>query len=249
MKEIWKDIQGYEGIYQVSNLGRVRSVDRVVIHKDGVKHLYRGRVLKPHYNTSKYLAIGLHYNGISNTYLVHRLVAQVFIPNPNNLPEVNHIDEVITNNKVDNLEWCTSEYNNNYGNHNKNTAKSIRKAKLWTTEHYIEECKKRNIDLPIEDYKGSMVKIKHKCSKGHIYEQRPYSHLQGKRCFLCYGNKKRTPEEYYNLCKEKGLDLPVEEYVNSSTEINHKCKKCGSLYKQRPSKHLQGQGCPRCNKH
>lgn len=113
MPEIWRDIKDYEGLYQISNLGRVRSLDRFI--KQALQYrLLKGRVKPCNKNPNGYLKINLCKNGNSKTFLVHRLVAQAFLPNPNNLPEVNHKDENKENNYVDNLEWCTSRYNNGY---------------------------------------------------------------------------------------------------------------------------------------
>lgn len=107
MEEIWKDIEGYEGLYQVSSMGRVRSLGHDVWHK--------GRVLKPCLDGQKhYLMVSLYKDKKHRTMQVHRLVAEAFIPNPLNLPQVNHKDEVKTNNCVDNLEWCDESYNINY---------------------------------------------------------------------------------------------------------------------------------------
>ena len=103
MEEIWKDIPGYEGLYQVSSCGQVRSI------KSG-----RIRVLSPCLRKG-YFAVDLSKNGKTRMRSVHRLVATAFVPNPNNFPEVNHKDETATNNNADNLEWCTSAYNNAYG--------------------------------------------------------------------------------------------------------------------------------------
>ena len=103
-KEIWKDIAGYEKMYQVSNLGRVRSLDRY--SWNGYKYwLQKGKILKPCQQKSGYLNVDLS-NGHSKShkYRVHRLVAQAFIPNPNNYPQVNHKDEDKSNNKVEKLE-------------------------------------------------------------------------------------------------------------------------------------------------
>lgn len=121
-KEIWKDIAGYEKMYQVSNLGRVRSLDRY--SWNGYKYwLQRGKILKPCQQKSGYLNVDLSDgHSKSHKYRVHRLVAQAFIPNPNNYPQVNHKDEDKSNNKVENLEWCTAKYNLNYGHHNKKAA-------------------------------------------------------------------------------------------------------------------------------
>ena len=107
MIELWKDIEGYEGLYQVSNLGRVYSkkTNRFLTMKKG-NHGYE--------------RVALFKDGKQKFYLKHRLVAQAFIPNPDNLPEVNHKDEDKSNNCVSNLEWCDGKYNCNYGNRNKN---------------------------------------------------------------------------------------------------------------------------------
>lgn len=113
MKELWKDIKGYEGLYQVSNLGNVRSLDRVIHCIDGTNRMYKGCIMKTTISINGYLNVSLKH---SKNYLVHRLVAQAFIPNIDNLPCVNHIDENKENNNVNNLEWCTISYNNKYGN-------------------------------------------------------------------------------------------------------------------------------------
>lgn len=117
--EFWKDIEGYEGLYQVSNLGRVRSLDRVVyqIQKGGklTPMMYKGQILKMIHKPTGYVFCSLSKDNIQETKLVHRLVAEAFIPNPNNYPCVNHKDENKLNNVVENLEWCTHRYNVNYG--------------------------------------------------------------------------------------------------------------------------------------
>lgn len=123
--------------------------------------------------------------------------------------------------------------------------------KRKTTEEYIQECKERGLDLPVEEYKGAKIKIKHKCKDGHIYYQRPDSHLRREKCSKCNSIKmnmlrRKTSEKYYQECKEKSLDLPIEDYINSSTKIKHKCSK-GHIYEQTPSDHLQKYGCPICN--
>lgn len=113
MKEIWKDIEGYEKLYQVSNWGRVKSL------KFG-----KERILKVTKDAKGYLTICLYKDGKTKNYKVHRLVALAFLPNPDNLPQVNHKDEDKTNNRVENLEWCSAEYNMNYGTRNKRCSES-----------------------------------------------------------------------------------------------------------------------------
>lgn len=122
-KQCWKDIPNYESKYQVSNTGKVRSLN------------YRGntgktKVLKQDTKDNGYKIIDLYKNGKRKDYLVHRLVALAFIPNTLNLPQVNHIDEDKTNNAVWNLEWCTPEYNLNYGTHNEKMSVTIRESQI-----------------------------------------------------------------------------------------------------------------------
>ena len=113
-KEIWKDIVGYEGLYQVSNLGKVRSLDRTYTQKarsgSVLAHTYKGCVLKPN-NVGGYLQVNLQKHKKRNDQKIHRLVAQAFIPNLENKREVNHIDGDKTNNNADNLEWVTTSEN------------------------------------------------------------------------------------------------------------------------------------------
>ena len=121
--EIWKDIPNYEGLYQVSNLGRVKSLDRKVLRKDGRINNIKGKMLK-FYNTRGYSYVDICKNSKYKKCKIHRLVAKAFIANPNNYPSVNHIDENKKNNSVSNLEWCTVAYNNNYGTCKQRTRES-----------------------------------------------------------------------------------------------------------------------------
>ena len=111
INEIWKDIKGYEGLYQASNLGHIKSIRN-------------NKILKCDYSHNGYRIVDLQ----GKTFRVHRLVAQTFLPNPDNLPQVNHKDEDKFNNNVDNLEWCSRSYNINYGNRNNKVAK---KVSIW----------------------------------------------------------------------------------------------------------------------
>lgn len=107
-----KDIEGYEGLYAITSCGRVWS--------------YRNKkFLAPRKHPKGYLQVLLSKNGIVKGFLIHRLVAEAYIPNPNNLPQINHKDEDKTHNWINNLEWCDNKYNNNYGNKNNTRRKKV----------------------------------------------------------------------------------------------------------------------------
>lgn len=120
MDEIWKPIKGYEGLYEVSNLGRVKRLPYKTVgrtigrRKEFIRHS-NGGVLKGTICKNGYWRVTLTKNAKNRYYHIHRLVATAFIPNPNNFPFINHRDQIRTNNLVDNLEWCTCKYNNSYG--------------------------------------------------------------------------------------------------------------------------------------
>lgn len=122
--ETFLSVPGYEGLYEVSNKGNVKSLRRGIILKPSILH--------------GYLRVGLHKDNKTQYYVVHRLVALVFIPNPENLPFVNHKDESRNNNCVENLEWCTAQYNNTYGTAIK------RRVEKRTGREYIEDPVKRH---------------------------------------------------------------------------------------------------------
>ena len=136
MEEIWKDIAGYEGYYQVSNLGRVKSLDRYVATTGNPsgERLIKGKIKKQTLRCCRgdtgYYYVTLNKNNISKLYLVHRLVAKAFIPNIDHLPCINHKDENKINNCVDNLEWCTIAYNNSYGTARERSGNKLSKSVL-----------------------------------------------------------------------------------------------------------------------
>ena len=109
--EIWKDVVGYEGLYKVSNKGDIYSVGRISLQGRKIG----GQSLKPICNKYGYLRVNLCKDGKVKSKYNHRIVAQAFVPNPNNYPAINHKDENKTNNYVENLEWCTYKYNANHG--------------------------------------------------------------------------------------------------------------------------------------
>lgn len=109
--EEWRDVVGYEGLYQVSNLGRVKSLPRRIVYKDGREYFYPSKVLKNHKISTGYRFVMLYGANGKKQHYVHRLVAETFIPNPNNLCDVNHKDGCKTNNILFNLEWCSRSDN------------------------------------------------------------------------------------------------------------------------------------------
>ena len=129
IEEIWRPIDGYEGFYEVSNMGFIRSLDRFVSNGSDHKRLRKGKIIKMWQNSKGYMRCQLSYNNDKKFYLVHRLVADAFIPKVDGLSEINHKDEDKTNNSVDNLEWCDRKYNNNYGNRLKKVIDTIKNKK------------------------------------------------------------------------------------------------------------------------
>lgn len=107
--EEWRDVAGYEGLYMVSNYGRVKSLDR----RNNINQLVKGRIMKLEIHKSGYVSVGLSKNGFVKRCLVHRLVGQAFIPNPDNYPQIDHKDSDPLNNNVSNIRWVTPSQNVN----------------------------------------------------------------------------------------------------------------------------------------
>ena len=125
-----KPVKGYEGYYEVDQFGRVFGLERIIKVNDNGRNYEKpiaGKQLKQSMHTKGYKTVSLTKDGKTKTLFVHRLVAEAFIPNVDNLPMVNHKDEDKTNNFVENLEWCTNDYNINYGTARRRQAKKIRR--------------------------------------------------------------------------------------------------------------------------
>lgn len=133
-KELWLPIVGYEGLYEVSNLGNTRALSKFINHsKYGYKRRVYGKILTPRVNLKRngYLELSItDANGVKKNCKVHRLVAEAFIPNFNKHPQVNHKDFNPANNKVENLEWCDPNYNVNYSKHRRKNMKGLHGRKI-----------------------------------------------------------------------------------------------------------------------
>lgn len=139
--EIWKDIKGHEGHHQISSFGRVKSIERFVCNSLGNIQLCKGKIFNPNIDRYGYKKIALRINGKRKYYTIHRLVAMAFIPNPENKPQVNHIDEVKLNNNVSNLEWVTAQENTTHN------------------DSHIKRGKKKRKKVIQKDLKGNVLKI------------------------------------------------------------------------------------------
>lgn len=170
---VWKAVPGYDGYYEVSNTGQVRSVEHYVNTLKGSRRLIKPSIKKQRDVGHGYKSVSFCVNGESKTKLVHRLVAQTFIPNPNNLPQVNHIDGDIGNNNVSNLEWVTDDENKLHSSiQNGGTQRPKRKVnvveistgKVFVFEGLREAERKMNLD-----HKSALNVIKGRCkhTKGY----------------------------------------------------------------------------------
>ena len=138
--EIWKDVDGYGGFYEVSNLGRVRSKERITEIQPYCHIVRKPRILKAQFN-GMYYRVVMSFDGKSRQVLIHRLVAETFIPNPDGLPQVNHKDENKKNNNVENLEWCTMQYNMSYGTKGKRHSEFMTRTKGRAVCQYTKDGK------------------------------------------------------------------------------------------------------------
>lgn len=143
-EEIWKDIKDFEGLYQISNYGRVKCLPKY-IYSLGYPQLRKEKISKLQCNKYGYMQTTLYKNHKPKTFTIHRLVAETFLENPNNLPCVNHKDEDKTNNYIENLEWCTHKYNDNYGT----------RGKRISEKHLLKGVKKAIIQY---DLQGNFIK-------------------------------------------------------------------------------------------
>lgn len=174
MEEIWRPVVGYEGFYEVSSLGNLKSVERTVRCNTGVRTLC-AQEMKPFLDNGGYLKITLYDK---KQFFVHRLVAEAFIPNPDNLPYINHKDECKTNNVCTNLEWCDSKYNNNYGSRTKRSSKKrIGSGKqVIGTDNLGNSVTFKNADIAELFFKGKITGIIYKCISAKYRNKSAYGY-------------------------------------------------------------------------
>jgi len=174
MEEIWRPIPDYEGYYEISNTGKIKSLTRTITDINGRSFTLTGKEKIPYIDAEGYYIIGLSKDGIKKNLKVHRLVALTFIPNPKNLPFVNHKDENKLNNNINNLEWCTQEYNNAYGTRNKRISQT-------TTKNSVIMCDKIT-HKPIQEFLNANIAAK---ELGYNTSAHIYQVLKGERQTAC----------------------------------------------------------------
>ena len=166
MEEIWKPIKGYEGLYEVSNLGRVRSLDKVLpvfVNGTHATRVRRGVIRRQHVGRGYHYVL-LRDGGKDKNFRVHRLVAEAFVPNPQNLPQVNHKDEDKGNNRADNLEWCSSSYNHRYGTTIERAADKIRRPVVQLSMDGSEIREFESVTKAAESVNTSSCQISRACN-------------------------------------------------------------------------------------
>jgi hypothetical protein len=153
MNEEWRDVVGYEGMYQVSNFGQVRSIDRISEGKPGTMCRRKGRILKLNPNARKgYLLCSVIKHGVPSSKHVHRLVAEAFIPNPDNKPVIDHIDRNRANNVVSNLRWAS--HSQNQQNREENTLDELYIRQIFTVSGTKDGAVFRRTFVRLEDAKA-----------------------------------------------------------------------------------------------
>lgn len=166
-EEIWKDVKGYKGIYQISNFGRVKSLARFIIVKNH-KRFLKEKMIKTNIDIYGYEYFIMNKNCHKKHCKIHRLVAETFLENPFNYTMINHKDENKQNNNVNNLEWCNAKYNLNYGNRSKKYMKPVAMIDLNTNKiiKIFKSLKDVEIELKINHSKVSSVCHNHRKSAG-----------------------------------------------------------------------------------
>lgn len=215
MKEIWKDIIGFEGIYEISNLGRIRRIKT-------------GRILSTRRSDGWYITVTLYKDKKRYGKSLHRLVSEAFISNPDNLPEVNHRDEDKTNNRVDNLEFCDHKYNVNYGTI-KDRIRNTRLKNGHINEEYSGLYKKSYGKKYYQNHKEDRIEYGKKYREEHkeeLKEKRNKYYQDHKEDRIEYGKK------YYQDNKEELREKKRAYYIKHKEEIKEKSNKYREDHKE-----------------
>lgn len=168
MKEIWKDIKNYEGLYQISNTGKVKRLSKIILGKNGTKQLIKEKIMNGSITFNGYVRVGLSKNGKVTKIRIHRLVAETFIPNPNNLKQINHIDGDKTNNNINNLEWVTPSENIKHAYRNKLIiAPKGKKSSLYGKRNGLCKNSKKVICITTDTIFDSIIEIERKYGISH----------------------------------------------------------------------------------
>ena len=223
MKEIWKDIIGFEGIYEISNLGRIRRIKT-------------GRILSTRRSDGWYITVTLYKDKKRYGKSLHRLVAETFVPNPYNLPEVNHIDEDKINNRADNLEFCDHKYNVNYGTI-KDRTRNTKLKNGHINEEYSGLDKKsygkkyyQDNKEEIKEYKKEYNKKYREEHKEEIREKKRAYYIKHKEEIKEKSNKYREDKneygkKYYQEHKEERKEYNKKYKEEHKEELKEKRKK------------------------
>ena len=247
MKEIWKDIIGFEGIYEISNLGRIRRIKT-------------GRILSTRRSDGWYITVTLYKDKKRYGKSLHRLVAETFVPNPYNLPEVNHIDEDKINNRADNLEFCDRKYNVNYGTI-KDRIRNTRLKNGHINEEYSRLDKKSYGKKYYQEHKEDRIEYGKKYREEHkeyfkkyreehkeeLKEKRKKYYQEHKEDRIEYGKKykeehkeelKEKNKKYYQNHKEDRIKYCKKYYQDHKEEIKEYNKKYREEHKVKKVKNL-----------
>lgn len=196
-KELWKPVKGYEGLYEVSNLGGIKSLARWRKNGENSGYWQQEKILKQTHTTTGYLKVELSKNKKRSSFKVHRLVAEAFIANPDNKPNINHKDGNPLNNKAENLEWCTQQEN---------------------IIHALRTGLKKKLHIPKEELKH--LYIDKNLTAKEIGEMYNVTAIPILAMLKRYGIKKENPRVKYNLTKEKLLEgLKTKSQTELAREI------------------------------
>lgn len=182
MEEVWKDVVGYEGLYQVSNSGRIKSLKYA--NQYGV--FKREKILRKRYDKKGYLHVYLYDKNMKKSFKLHRLIAETFIPNPENKPQVNHINGIKDDNRVENLEWCTNQEN------------QIHAFKIGLQKIKVGSLNPNAKKVNLYDLKGNYINTFGSIKEAQMYLHKNISHISD----CCKGKRKTAGNYIWKYAKE-----------------------------------------------